>query len=177
MTRTRTEDFDQLAWPAAAGNVAWSVLTLCLDNSRPSDWPGRLILLVALAIYLSVDWVRRPSDLGNPWVAVASSLHLAALAVLAIAAAVKQDAAFLAVVLAVFLVVTVVAHVWSAWESSKVRFYLAGANALGLAILGLACWCDVLPGALWPVPVAATAVLIAWGIARDCDLGVKGSVA
>lgn len=58
-----TERFtSDLVWPAAAGNVFWSALTLAIDydvrKEAGAQWKARLALLVALSGYLTFTWQR-----------------------------------------------------------------------------------------------------------------------
>ena len=169
MTRSPSEYFDSILWPAAAGNVAWSILTLVLSESadRPSHLMARIAILVVLAAYLSLEWLRRPATLDTKKQMIFSGLHVATISALAIATAIGRSPEFLAWTLAVLLSGTCIGHLVHTWEKDRTTYLLATSNAAGIAVL---IWCSVLrpalPEALWPVPVAALVVLLAWGCVR-----------
>jgi len=60
MTRSAvTHLFQDLIWPAAAGNVAWSFFTMAVGEKwLDPGVPARLLVIFLLAIYLGVDWMR-----------------------------------------------------------------------------------------------------------------------
>jgi hypothetical protein len=51
--------FQDLIWPAAAGNVAWSFFSIAVGEEWfPPLTRARLTVLLLLAVYLAVDWMR-----------------------------------------------------------------------------------------------------------------------
>lgn len=168
MTRTTAQYFDGLLWPAAAGNVGWSVLTIGLADTPPSHREARLALLVLLTLYLSIEWIRRPDTMETKRKVFFGSLHIVSIAVLAIATAVDRSPEFLAWSLGVLLGVTSIGHAFRTWESSG-QWWFAAANASGIVVLlVLTLLLPALPAAMWPVPSAALVVLLFWSGVRIC---------
>jgi hypothetical protein len=168
MTRGRKEYFDQLVWPAAAGNVAWSVFTIALDAAhRPTDFLARIALLLLLAVYLSVEWVRQGASGASDQYGWFSALHIVGLIVISIAAAVGLDPKSLGWALAILLAITAAGHAFGVWGGTAAdRGWLAFSNAVGPIVLWAASVLHYLPQSLTPVPVAAGATLTMWLVAR-----------
>lgn len=129
--------FQDLIWPAAAGNVAWSFFTVAIGE----DWScrsvgARLIVLSLLALYLALDWLYIGSADGQRkrdyW--IADGILVAAIVVFAIAAQLEKT--WLEIALAVVFGVAIGGHLLGAWESGwRARGKLALINALGPTII------------------------------------------
>ena len=48
----------ELVWPAAAGNVAWALFTIAIQEPWSQNTVARVLVLIFLAIYLAVEWLR-----------------------------------------------------------------------------------------------------------------------
>lgn len=163
--------FDDLIWPAAAGNVAWSFLQVAMDSEANSR-VLRLALLMFLAFYLAIDWFRskslEPKTL-RYW--VADSIHIACIVTYGVAIAVGKSAIFLEYNLATIFGIAVIGHLAGAWEIAGQtrdwlhRVILASCGVVGLAIL----WfgrTGSRSGSLRAPLFAFVVVLILWVFAR-----------
>ena len=52
------EFLNNIAWPAMAGNVAWSFFSVAIDPGCGGNTFPRLATLLVLAFYLSAEWYR-----------------------------------------------------------------------------------------------------------------------
>lgn len=165
------ELFQNLLWPAVTGNVAWSFVSLLVtEDWSLSSVQARLAALLLLTVYLCADWLRTKgvSNVNRSYW-FANGLHLGAIVVFAIAA--QADRHWLAIPLAIVLLVTVVGHLTGAWEEKgstnrPMRRALALCNALGLLVL---CWVGVPTlgqGLTWTLSLAMLVVLIPWASFR-----------
>lgn len=58
--------FQNLIWPAVAGNVAWAFFSvIIMENWSDKGVIARLAALLLLAIYLCYDWLRNESEIDN----------------------------------------------------------------------------------------------------------------
>ena len=55
--------FQNVMWPAAAGNVAWAFFTVIATEETTGDSCANLVTLFFLAVYLGADWMDRDSML------------------------------------------------------------------------------------------------------------------
>jgi hypothetical protein len=143
--------FDDLVWPACAGNVAWAFFTLALDRNDLSGFDVSARLLVRRiqlrsAIYLTVNWMRK-NDVpkGKSYYWVADACHVFTIIVFAIAtASLHKSVNWLSWSLAALFFVSVIAHLTGAWASQKcLRYKLAVVNGSGLIAIPILIW-------LWP---------------------------
>jgi len=163
-----THLFQDLIWPAAAGNVAWSFFTIAIGEDRLS--PGvaaRLSVIFLLAIYLAVDWLRTAETVTTlkPWFWIADAPLSASVVIFAIAT--QMNKPWLGNSLTALFLIGVVGHLVGAWEPtgnvayrSLKRLVLAGANAVGCIVLILIGSSD------WRLPIALASVLVLWFLAR-----------
>lgn len=77
----------ELAWPAAAGNVAWALFTVFTLERPGKHLASRLCILLVLSIYLSVDWIWTKTELWRlkPHYWIADSVHILTIVLLALA--------------------------------------------------------------------------------------------
>ena len=134
-----------LVWPATAGNVFWSALTLAVDRHNPifvADWGPRMALLVILSGYLAFVWqseqeaLSRHPEFDNRvryW--LFDQIHVLPIAALAIMAATRMDAPLSQTLMALFAV-TIAGHLFGAWETDwRYRIAKALANLAGIVLL------------------------------------------
>ena len=81
--------FEQLFWPALAGNVAWSLCSVVLaPGASPTDIWSRFVALLLLAWYSWYGWLRFATiPYRRPSYYFADGIHLITLAAFAIATA------------------------------------------------------------------------------------------
>ena len=181
------ETFRDLFWPAVAGNVVWSLLTVVIQKSEyDGHVPARFLVLLLLSGYLVLAWLSTKNInvaefTGLYW--VWDGLHLAAIAVFAIAVQTKQP--WLNAALVGLFTVTIAGHFARIWQPRKSRSWttaiiLGGCNSLGLLVLAierccsgtslrdfLICQCKPTYGLFW----AVLTVLVFWKSANA--LGVR----
>jgi hypothetical protein len=140
-----------IIWPAAAGNVGWSLVTMLVDprySQEPDSWPlsdraPRIAALAVFFVYLCIDWLysRNPRD-GPPaswWENAGNALHIACYTTFSIAATFSHyDLHLLSVPLFLFFGATGLAHAFNAFGHQPHRQHFGiGANMTGfLALLG-----------------------------------------
>lgn len=163
--------FDDLIWPAAAGNVAWAFLQVAI-GTESIQRALRLALLFFLAIYLAIDWFRSKSlERKTPLYWIADSIHIASIVTYGVALASDKSGIFLEYNLAVIFGIAVLGHLVGAWEVSGQprnwhhRVSLASCGLLGIAILLAGRWVTH-AGSLRTLLVAFVTVLIAWILTR-----------
>jgi len=165
--------FQNLIWPAAAGNVAWAFFTVAVQETWAA--PGvfaRLAVLLVLAVYLAIDWMSTESELDHlkHWYWVADAFHVVAIVALAITTQLNTRL-FAGSLVAVYLT-TITGHLVGAWESTgevqkrwRSRALLASTSAVGLTLmLGLPY--VVTAGTLWHLPISMAITLILWCLMR-----------
>jgi hypothetical protein len=161
--------FENILWPAAAGNVVWSFLSVAFEASKPitvqqseACWlfvqnicwfPGpeigashRLLILFVFSVYLTIAWLQLraapPKITYTSW--VFEGLHLFALTACAVAAYMRP--AFLETGLFVYFVVTITGHAFYAWNRTDSphfrRWPSVLVNTIGLSILVIGKWLD-----------------------------------
>lgn len=175
--------FDDLIWPAAAGNVAWSFLQVAIGDESHHRLM-RLALLFFLAFYLAIDWFRSKSLDGKTrcyW--VADAIHISSIVTYGVAVAAYKSASFLGYALAVIFGIAVIGHLVGAWEVVEQprnwchRVMLTSCGLVGLGILFFGRSASV-GGSLQTLLIAFLTVLIAWvsvrvliagGFASGCE--------
>ncbi|MCI0559460.1 MAG: hypothetical protein MN733_13280 [Nitrososphaera sp.] len=161
--------FDDLIWPACAGNVAWAFFSLALDqnNLSDSDVDARLMVLFLLAIYLTVNWMRKYDGPKTGYYWVADACHIITIVVLAIATASPHISVnWLSWSLVALFFVSVIAHFTGAWAGQKYhRYKLAGVNGSGLIAIPVLNWLwpKLVP---WHLPISLALVLLLWAYVR-----------
>jgi hypothetical protein len=132
--------FENVLWPAAAGNVLWSVCSLFVDPVKPElgvCW--RLIVLIVFSLYLAIGWLQLKTASGNLGIKLwfFEFLHISALAASAIAAQVRPD--LLKSCLIGYFVITILGHATNTWKFSDGAKYrpwgLAIVNIIGVLVL------------------------------------------
>ena len=156
--------FQNLVWPAAAGNVAWALVTLAITEPwKETNVLPRLVVLLLLAVYLTVGWLRIPTE-PRPGYWIADFIHILTIIVFAIATQLNKS--WLECSLFSIFTVTTAGHLLGAWVTTRDRFWLAGGNALGMVVLFISHWWFTNPYP-WNLPAAIGVVLVAWGIIRS----------
>lgn len=169
--------FKELVWPAAAGNVAWAFLQLLLDPPEANRWPYRTLLLL-IAIYLAIDWLRSASTDDRTWKYWWGDFGLiVGIVVLAIATQAGRSQAFLHGTLAIVFGAAAFLHLIGVWEGKEeldevskkhrrhTRYYMASCALMGLVILAgrYLAYRELRP---WTLPISFGVVLAAWLVAR-----------
>jgi hypothetical protein len=162
------EDFlKNVAWPAVAGNVAWSFATLAIDHGINEDTFSRLGVLVVLAVYLSAEWYRS-KQINN---ATLMGLWLDLLFVICIvwfAIATQANKGLPGVALLAILLVIGVGHlcgVWTPAGKGKGNIPHGLVSLLAACALGVAWWMNR-AWVWWVALLALTIVLAVWTLMR-----------
>lgn len=135
--------FDSVFWPAAAGNVFWSLFTLLLEAvGKPLDYEaiGRMAVLVLLTLYLSIEWVRNlahgPSNPDFSF-SLFDALHIWAVVLVALSAQLRPD--LTSVALYAYFIINTVGHVAGVWkfhgDSTTSSRKMACINFVGIVAL------------------------------------------
>lgn len=145
------ELFLNLIWPAAAGNVAWTFLTVAIDKAayHQFDRAERLCALGLMAGYLTVGWWHGNGKKGNQfgnWYWFWDALHVSSIVVFSLGVQLKRPEASSA--LAAVFVLTAIPHLLCAWQPKSTRsletgWRLAAINLVGVLILMT---CNILSG-------------------------------
>lgn len=168
----------QLAWPAVAGNVAWSFATLTISpncdaraDCSKEDILSRLGVLLVLAVYLSAEWYFSKDSKSKDSKNTPAGLWLDLLFVVCIvwfAIATQAGHGLPGVALLVILVVAGVGHICGVWPpaGSDMSHMLHGLVSLAAACsLGTVWWAN----GLWSWNVALidiVIVLVHWACVR-----------
>jgi hypothetical protein len=175
--------FQNLIWPAVAGNVAWAFFSVAVGEPMACTVAARLTALFLVAGYLIADWLsmekylRDSRDKVNPLFWIADALLAASLATFAVATADKAQSKETWVdgsLLAIF-VVAMGGHLFGAWRKEgatpRIRRHkqvaLAIVNLLGVVAAGLGIWLWDDP-CKWHRPVAVAIVVTLWGLTILC---------
>lgn len=170
--------FQNLIWPAVAGNVAWSFFTIAIYESWTADGViPRLLALLLLSVYLCFDWTTTDveNDKLKDWYWVGDAFSAVTIAVFAITASkselwdnVTYTSWVYWILISVFVVI-IFWHLMGAWEPDNLaadkkwggRLKLAGINLLGIiTYMALA---ELLPSkGLWHLPASILIVLAFW---------------
>lgn len=184
--------FQGIFWPAAAGSVFWSLCTLVvgelpeqaskelvddiLAGAYVPDWDtiARLVVLLLLAAYLTVNWMRVAAVPKSvpPKYWVFDFFHLWTIAFCAIAA--ESRSHYLEWLLVGLFLWAAIGHLSGAFsvggsESVEDRRKLARANIAGVFVLIPAFFFD------WPLlaPASLILVLVLWGCTGRFDETVE----
>lgn len=170
----------ELVWPAAAGNVAWALLTLVTSNLGNSELTGnewaRILTLVLVSFYLAKDW-KYSYDIKeievSVWYNIADFIHVVSIVVFAIAVEMPLSEQNMAWILGGVFVLTAVGNLLGVWDLQpppdsnwKERFLMTGCNLVGIIVLciGKAAPIDPLE---WSLATAIAMVLISRGIVEN----------
>jgi hypothetical protein len=132
--------FDNIFWPAAAGNVFWSFCNVVIDPQ-----PGvlgvaaKLVVLILFSIYLTISWLRFRVAQGDQtyvgW--FFDFLHLWAIVFAALATQITPE--WLEALLVAYFFVTAMGHISGQWKLPEDERYLslklAAINASGILAL------------------------------------------
>lgn len=133
--------YENVFWPAAAGNVAWAFCTLWIKDQQATGW--RLAILLVFALYLAAGWLQlkaaEDGEIRN-WFWPFEALHLFFLCMASISAVERLgEASDLPWWLTGYFLVTIAGHAMGAWRFSAngmgVSWALVVANACGVAVL------------------------------------------
>jgi len=152
-----------LVWPAAAGNVAWSLATLILVEAKWDAPAAQLLVgvgvLLALSLYLTIEWViteRRHGDVDG-WYVAGDLLIMLGVIAFAITFAAQARAAPVLLPAWVWLgwvfFFGSIGHALLFWGASRRRWLMTGVHGVGVVLLA------VLAG-LFDCPVAGTAIAL-----------------
>jgi hypothetical protein len=141
-TPSRTRDvFENIFWPAAAGNVFWAFCNLLIaPEESPIDFWPRLAFLLLLTVYLIRGWIRLKKEPGpipaRYW--WGETFHLTMIALCAISAQVEP--VYLPGLLIAYFIVMGIAHCFYTWKLSAgpeeyPRGWLLAVHGVGLGIL------------------------------------------
>lgn len=161
--------FQNLIWPAIAGNVLWGFFSVVL-NEKISDSGviERTAALLVLFIYLAYDWIETSRVITKLkemyW--IGDAFHACAIITFAIAA--QSKSIYLNEFLSSVFVIAALFHLIGIWEPKQGfapswtdRLILAGINITGIAIIYL------FPQLLaWNLAVSILCVTILWIITR-----------
>lgn len=171
--------FQDLLWPAVAGNVLWSFFTLWIDvyfpppSDKPIGFPAdahaRILVLALLGVYLCYDWVRMLQGDRKDFAWIADLPHAASITVFALM--VQSGRNQMEVALIVLLAVTGGGHLTTLWEKKTEpkcgcrRVVLAVINFVGA---GAVCTFHDIAGGTprWNLPIAMVIVLVPWVVLR-----------
>lgn len=170
--------FQNLIWPAVAGNVTWAFFTVAVSEQwNDTGVIPRLLSLILIAVYLCYDWItteeagEKKKLKENYW--VGDIAHAAAIIVFAISAQSEllwSGAAFQWVnwtLTAVFLAGGL-GHLFGAWEPNDIakniwpkRLSLMSINFFGIIVYwSLASF--IKQESLWQLPASILGVLLLW---------------
>jgi hypothetical protein len=175
-----TRVFDDLFWPAAAGNVAWALFTLVLAPGGAGEPWARGAMLFFLGVYLVLSWLRSRDSGHTPLPLAFDAMHLITVALLAIALSQPTSGPErLRWLLTFVLLVTTVGHAFTVWDPPasqsalrddafkwkmrKRRSALSLPGVVGIATAWLA-WSDQRP--LLRMAVAMLLALVVWWLVR-----------
>ena len=160
------EFLKNVAWPAVAGNVAWSFATVVIDQGINVDTAPRLGALLVLAIYLSAEWYRSKEI--NTTVTSASLDLLFVICIIWFAIATQANKGLPGAALLVILVGVGVGHLCGVWPPAgkgKGNIPHGCVSLLTAVVLGVAWFVN----RSWPPWIALGAlivVLVVWALVR-----------
>lgn len=162
---TIRSSFEQLFWPAVAGNVAWSLCSVVISPGKaPTDIWSRILGLLLLAWYSWYGWLRFATISYRPRsYYFMDGLHLITLAAFAIATANHHP--WTPYFLAAIFGVALVGHICGSFnraadERFRERLKRAGANLIGLLVIVFSLYLGILRA--WSVVLALGLVLPVW---------------
>lgn len=158
--------FEQLFWPAVAGNVAWSLYSVAIPSPGEiqTEIGSRFCSLLLLAWYSWYGWLRFTTiPYRSPSYYWVDGLHLITLAAFAVATA--SHNLWTPYFLVAVFVVAGIGHLCGSFdrrpdERVRERLKRAGANAIGVAVLLASPRVGISQG--WSVPLAFVLVLLVW---------------
>lgn len=155
-----------LVWPAAAGNVLWTFLSLLLDPATQDDSPrkSQLAALSVLSLYLLFNWTwRAPQNFPRLRVLAFDLAHVMSICFCAIAVYYNSPWAEYSLLMVFFIAGSM--HLAKASQNSSgstaLRLKFACANALGILIIIAGCLTTGGPNP-WLWSLAMAAALLAW---------------
>lgn len=155
-----------VAYPAVAGNVAWSFATLAIDHGVNLDTVPRLGVLLALAIYFSAEWYRSKDITPTEWSIWLDLLFVICMVWLALAT--QADKGIPGAALILILVVVGVGHccrMWPPTGKGKGNVPHGVVSLLAGAILGVL-WIVTGSWNHWFALLATLVVLLVWARVR-----------
>lgn len=174
--------FRGLLWPAAAGNVLWSLASLAMKPAASSDAipvVSRIVLLLLLGLYLSLEFLRNYRNLPEPitpkfW--FFDSIHLAAVVITALGA--YESLPFLHIGLVLYLAGTGIGHAVGAYKTPRdgprSHLALAFVNFSGLPFVVLS-HCHS-PSSCWSIPASFGVPLLIWLFVRRRNIAALAPV-
>ena len=156
--------FQNVIWPAAAGNVAWAFFTVIATEGTSGDSWAKLATLFFLAIYLGADWMDRESMLTSHllksyyWI---PDVFLAP-AIVAFAIAAEGNLPMAKWALAAVFVAALFGHISGLWKPLTQNVPYRRGSLIAMNLLGLI----ILVGGLytgfsvWAPPVAVTFTIV-----------------
>ncbi|MEZ0129437.1 hypothetical protein AB9T88_06540 [Flavobacterium sp. LBUM151] len=135
--------FQNLIWPAVAGNVAWSFFSILISDFPTKDnfTFTRLILLLLLAIYLGDDWIVTEKEADNLkdlyW--IGDSFHAVAITILSLSIYSNKEGIMFWASISV-LVIPIIAHLCGCWElkndtGKKLRKRIGLSSIAGIGLI------------------------------------------
>lgn len=155
-----------VAWPAAAGNVAWSFATLAIDHKNSTDTFSRLAVLFILAIYLSAEWYRSLNVTSTREGLILDLIFV--LCVVWFAIATQLNSGFPGIALLIILFGVGGGHLFGVWPpAGEGKGNLLHGCVSVLVAAGLTfSWCKLGSWNWWVALAALTIVLIVWACVR-----------
>jgi hypothetical protein len=156
--------FQNVIWPAAAGNVAWAFFTVITKPEwSEGDFWARLLVLLFVAVYLGADWKNTDSmsvkQQLRPLYWIADAFLAVATVVFAIAIESRLPWANWALV--ALFIVAIGGHatgLWAPKTGTYKRCTLIGINASGLVIVFVGLFLPAF--SICAPPVAVTLVVL-----------------
>lgn len=140
--------FDNVFWPAAAGNVFWSFCNIIIDPKPGAiGVSSRLVILLLFSIYLTISWLRVRVTQGSltyfGW--FFDFLHLWAIIFAALSTQIKPE--WLGELLIAYFFVTALGHLSGQWKLPEDEKYLnlklAAINFVGILAIFLGGYCEL----------------------------------
>lgn len=135
--------FQNVIWPAIAGNVAWAFFTVLVEaNWLDHAFLARLLSLLAVATYLATDWHATDISLEkiNPQYWIADAFLAPAIALFAIS--VQSKSGWEPYAIEMTFVVAIIGHLFGSWDETERgtsswpnRLKLVAINSIGLVLL------------------------------------------
>ncbi len=132
--------FEGVIWPAVAGNVAWAFFYVLVTEPLTGPVLVRLVMLVALAVYLMAAWMRQRNEGMRGSYYALDTVFAISVVLLAIATSGAVSAAswWAGAGLIGALSSSALGHLCNVWDVNREvgeRRFLAGANGVGLIIV------------------------------------------
>jgi hypothetical protein len=176
MRRVGLKDvFENIFWPAAAGNVLWGFCTVAVRTLPDgTEYAAQLFVLLIIGCYLVFGWAHlrgaRGKIAGRFWGFEACHLLIMSLAAIAASESGRQGAFQL--LLGAYFAVTIAGHLFGAWkfpgDLPHPKRMLVAANAAGLLLLAFGGWLGL--GDDWRVSLSFALAFVLWLWARRKDL-------